>query len=66
MKRTYRAWINQPSTLQPLHDKHGQRCIVVDDREKGTVRAWFTEGAVHSMEIPRLCVSEIKLSAAQD
>jgi hypothetical protein len=26
----YRAFINQPSTLQPLHHLHGQHCIVND------------------------------------
>lgn len=59
----YRAWINQPSTQQPLHDKHGQRCIAVD---YGTafVDIYFTDGDTHSMRVPRLSVSQIHLSAA--
>lgn len=61
--RTYRAWIDQPSNLQPLNAYHGKRCIVQDDG-KETVRVWFTEGPVHSMEIPRLCISELYISKA--
>ena len=61
MKRTYRAWINQPSTLQPLNNLHGRYCIVEDDGDV-TVRLWFTEGSVHSMQAPRNSVSEVKLS----
>jgi hypothetical protein len=64
-RRVYRAWINQPSNLQLLHALHGQRCIV-EDTEGETVRLWFTEGKTHSMQAPRLCVSEFKLSAAQN
>ena len=30
MRKPYRAWVNQPSTLQPQHAKHGIRGIVVD------------------------------------
>lgn len=59
----YRAWINQPSTLQPLHDLHGQHCIAVDYGD-GDVTIYFTEGAVHSMLVSNLCISQIKLSAA--
>ena len=61
--RIFRAWINQPSTLQPLHNLHGVKCIAVEDRP-GNVRLYFTEGAVHSMDADPLCVSEIKLSSA--
>jgi len=56
---TYRAWINQPSTLQPLHKLHGQRCIAQDTGGR-TVRTWFTEGDVHSMQIMRKCLSKFK------
>ena len=58
----YRAWINQPSTLQPLHSLHGTKCIAVHDRP-GNVRLYFTEGPVHSMDASPLCISKIKLSA---
>jgi len=56
---TYRAWINQPSTLDILHNLHGQRCIVQDTGDR-LVRIWFTEGAVHSMEVPRKCLSRFQ------
>lgn len=62
-QQIYRAWINQPSTLQPLHALHGQCCIVEDHGDE-SVRLWFTQGTVHSMEALRNCVSEIKLSDA--
>lgn len=62
-KTIYRAFINQPSTFDVLHHLCGKRCIVEDGGEK-TVRIWFTEGPVHSMQVPRKCVSRIKLSAA--
>jgi len=62
-RQIYRAWINQPSTRDPLHAMHGQRCIVEDHGEQ-SVRLWFTEGETHSMQALRGCVSEIKLSAA--
>lgn len=57
---TYRAWINQPSTLQPLHKMHGQRCIVQDTGDR-SVQVWFTEGAVHSMQVLRECLSKFRL-----
>jgi hypothetical protein len=60
---TYRAFINQPSTLQPLHALHGARCIVQDNGEK-TLRVFFTTGPVQSMQIPRICVSRLRISAA--
>lgn len=59
--RTYRGWINQPSSLQPLHDMHGTPCIVQDSGGV-TVRVWFISGPVHSLEASRLCISEVKLS----
>jgi len=62
--KIYRAWINQPSTLQPLHEYHGKRCIVNDTDDK-TVTIYFTEGAIHSMMVPRLCISRIYISAAE-
>lgn len=52
----FRAWINQPSTLQPLHHLHGQRCIAVRDRP-GNLRLYFTEGDILSMDVSPMCVS---------
>ena len=59
----YRAFINQPSTLQPLHDRHGQHCIV-DDLGDNCVHVYFTEGDVHSMRVSRQCISRVHLSSA--
>ena len=61
----YRAVVNQPSTLQPLHHLHGVYCIVFDVGGKD-VTLYFTTGDTHSMIAPRLCVSRIKLSSAED
>ncbi len=55
----YRAWINQPSTLQPDHDLHGRYCIVADTKEP-YVKIYFTEGPVHSRMIARLAISRVK------
>ena len=62
--KIYRAWINQPSTQQPLHKLHGRRCIVHDNIEDTYVTLYFTTGKVHSMIADRLSISEIYLSAA--
>lgn len=62
--KIYRAWINQPSTSQPLHYIHGKRCIVHDEGDF-TVDVWFTEGPTHSMRVLRACVYRIKLNAAE-
>lgn len=52
----YRGWINQPSTLQPLHNLHGKRCIVVPDTN-GMVTIWFADGPTRSMRVDPNCVS---------
>jgi hypothetical protein len=55
----YRGWINQPSTLQPLHRLHGERVIVNPNGGTGphTVQVRFIRGPIHSMVIDKLCVS---------
>jgi hypothetical protein len=58
LSKNYRAWINQPSTLQPDHALHGKRGIVVNDTGEDYVTIWFTEGPVHSMRIARLSISK--------
>lgn len=63
--RPYRAWINQPSTLQPLHYMHGVACIAHDEDE-GFSTAYFVEGTVHSMRVPRSALTRVKLSSAED
>lgn len=57
----YRAWINQPSTLDPCHKHHGKYCIVNDTGDT-SVDVYFTEGVLHSMRVPRLSVSRVNLS----
>jgi hypothetical protein len=52
----YRAWINQPSTLQPYHHLHGKRCIVTH-RMDLTATVYFTEGELISTTIPAMCLS---------
>ena len=59
----YRAWVNQPSTLQPLHHLHGRHCIVHDKGEQ-SVTLYFTEGDLHSTTALRQCVSRVHLSSA--
>lgn len=60
--KTYRAWINQPSTLQAYHKMHGKRCIVLDDGCQ-VVQVWFTDGPIHSMMIDRSSLSPLPISS---
>ena len=60
----YRGWINQPSTHQQLHNWHGRRCIV-NDLGGQVVDIYFTEGATHSMRVPRSCIEQCHLSDAE-
>lgn len=54
-----RVWINSPSTLQPYHELHGRRGLAVYEQPQlGTVRVYFTDGPVHSMEVDPLYLSE--------
>jgi hypothetical protein len=62
--KLYRAWVNQPSTLQPLHKLHGKYCIVHDTGEN-SVTLYFTEGDLHSTTALRQCISRVYLSAAE-
>ena len=52
-----RAWINQPSTLQPLHALHGTR--VLAQHEYGTTwQVYFLTGAIVSQQVDGLCLSD--------
>lgn len=51
-----RMWINQPSTLQPLHKMHGTRVLACPDTDT-TMRAYFLSGNVISMQVPREALS---------
>jgi len=67
IKFVYRGFINQPSTLQPCHHLHGKYCIVLDPGlTSDSVVVCFTVGDIRSAQIPRLCVSRVKLSSAED
>lgn len=66
MKRAYRAWINQPSTLQPGHHLNGRVGIIVDDDGQDSLTMFFTDGDLVSTTVLRQWVSKIKLSSAED
>jgi hypothetical protein len=61
--KVYRAWINQPSIHQPLHNMNGKRCIAVYE-SPGWVRLYFTEDAVHSTLAKTSWITRVKLSSA--
>ena len=46
-----RMWINQPSTLQPLHRLHGTNVLAQTDNNT-TSRVWFLSGDVISQQVP--------------
>ena len=51
-----RMWINQPSTIQPLHHLHGRR--VLAQRESDSVtRVYFLSGEVINQQVPNLALS---------
>lgn len=52
-----RMWINQPSTLQPLHGLHGVRVLARPDTDR-TARAYLLSGDVISMQVPRETLSD--------
>lgn len=54
--RVYRAWINQPSTLQPLHHLHGEAGIAIE--RDGHTTLYFVTGPVFSMVVDPLWLSE--------
>ena len=51
-----RMWVNQPSTLQPLHNLHGTNVLAIPERE-GIYRIYFLSGPVISQEASTLCLS---------
>lgn len=60
--RGVRCFINQPSTLQPLHQYSGQLCIAFQgdhSPESGMVDIYFTHGEVSSMVAPILSLSPV-------
>jgi len=51
-----RAWINQPSTLQPLHRRHGQNVLAFHE-DATHCRIYFLSGDAASARVPTLCLS---------
>lgn len=49
-------WINQPSTLQPLHRLHGTRVLAVQE-DTHLYEIYFLSGAVVSMQVMASCLS---------
>lgn len=58
MNNIYRMWINQPSTLQPLHKYHAKNVLAVVDKRHPTYDVYFTEGDIISANVPAYCLSE--------
>ena len=48
--KVYRAFINQPVSLQPLHAYHSKIGIVIEIGTDCTI--YFTEGNIHSLQLP--------------
>lgn len=46
--RPVRAWINQPSTLQTLHHRHGQRVLMVE-HDDGSATLYPVSGPTISL-----------------
>lgn len=51
-----RMWINQPSSLQPLHNLHGTNVLAV--REGTDWRIYFLNSDVISQQAPLTSLSE--------
>jgi len=52
-----RMWINQPSSLQPLHHLHGTNVLAY--REYGnTYRVYFLSGSIICQQVPGLALSD--------
>ena len=51
-----RMWVNQPSTLQPLHHLHGMNVLAIPDGDGWQI--YFLSGSIISQHAPRLTLSE--------
>lgn len=52
-----RMWVNQPSTLQPYHEYHGERVLAYYEGYDNTYRVYFLHGETVSMQMPRMALS---------
>lgn len=58
MNEAKRMWIDQPSTLQPLHALHGTNVLAIPELDDANMmRIYFLSGPVISSRVPRLCLS---------
>lgn len=49
----HRYWINQPSTLQPLHEHHGKRVICTADAAEQGGYVYFADNTpLVSIDVP--------------
>lgn len=54
-----RMWINQPSTIQPFHELHGQNVLAVTEPECDKIfRIYFLSGPVVSQRIHSSALSK--------
>jgi hypothetical protein len=58
--RPYRAWVNQPSTLQPYNYLHGTEGVCFDDFERSRFTTfYYADGNVLCQQsMPKLCISK--------
>ena len=52
-----RMWVNQPSTLQPLHHLHGTR-VLAHDNGDGVCHIYFLDGPVISQRALTVTLSD--------
>lgn len=52
-----RMWINQPSTLEPLHALHGTNVLAIAENPT-TTRIYFLSGNIISQQVSPRCLSE--------
>lgn len=58
MCKAVRMWVNQPSTIQPLHHLHGTNVLAIPEGDDGrTFRIYFLSGDTISMEASWLWLS---------
>lgn len=53
-----RMWINQPSSLQPLHKDHGKLVLAIKLGKTPNSQVYFTSGDVISAIYPTIILSK--------
>lgn len=56
MSELRRMWINQPSTAQRLHSRHGENVLALPEGDR-LFRVWFLSGDVISQQVNREVLS---------